>query len=375
MLVSILGGGLQGVELCWLARKANLKTLLIDCKDIPTARDLADHFIQSDVTTWGATNHSTAERAVLASDIVIPACENAKALEALIAWCTHHRLPLAFDPAAYAISSCKRRSQAFFIENNTPIPTPVTSENITYPFFAKPTGGSGSQGVCVVHSEAIFLERFPQGLATPNWIFERICEGISYSIEVCGTPNNYTTFAVTELVMDNIYDCQAVLVPPRASAALQQQMKQEAIKLAEALQLKGLMDLEVIDSPEGLRVLEIDARVPSQTPTAVWLATGVNILEHLIACFLPYFPQKGYETHRVVRYEHLCHKNGTFAFMGEHIMTAKPPLISEYKTYETDELLRGGSFKNNDWVATLMFVDTSVENILQRRNKTLQTLL
>ncbi|WP_370809489.1 hypothetical protein [Bilophila wadsworthia] len=65
------------------------------------------------------------------------------------------------------------------------------------------------------------------------------------------------------------------------------------LNLAEMLRLHGLMDLEVIQTPEGMRVLEIDARFPSQTPTAVWLSTGVNLAEHLAACFFPYAPGSG----------------------------------------------------------------------------------
>ena len=61
-------------------------------------------------------------------------------------------------------------------------------------------------------------------------------------------------------------------------------MEAALLNLAEVLRLHGLMDLEVIQTPEGMRVLEIDARFPSQTPTAVWLSTGVNLAEHLAAC-------------------------------------------------------------------------------------------
>lgn len=64
-------------------------------------------------------------------------------------------------------------------------------------------------------------------------------------------------------------------------------MEAALLNLAEMLRLHGLMDLEVIQTPEGMRVLEIDARFPSQTPTAVWLSTGVNLAEHLAACFFP----------------------------------------------------------------------------------------
>ena len=37
MRVTIVGGGLQGVELCWLARKAGWETLLVDERPAPPA--------------------------------------------------------------------------------------------------------------------------------------------------------------------------------------------------------------------------------------------------------------------------------------------------------------------------------------------------
>ena len=48
MRVTIVGGGLQGVELCWLARKAGWETLLVDERPSPPALWLADVFAQCD---------------------------------------------------------------------------------------------------------------------------------------------------------------------------------------------------------------------------------------------------------------------------------------------------------------------------------------
>ncbi|MFQ9492090.1 MAG: hypothetical protein ACLR0N_15105 [Bilophila wadsworthia] len=53
MRVTIVGGGLQGVELCWLARKAGWGTLLVDERPAPPALRLADVFAQCDVTKLG----------------------------------------------------------------------------------------------------------------------------------------------------------------------------------------------------------------------------------------------------------------------------------------------------------------------------------
>ena len=97
MRVAIAGGGLQGVELCWLARKAGWETLLVDRRPAPPALRLADGFVQADVTRLEAEGREAAER-MAGADIVIPALEDAAALEALGAWCARRGLPFAFDP-------------------------------------------------------------------------------------------------------------------------------------------------------------------------------------------------------------------------------------------------------------------------------------
>ena len=126
MRVAIAGGGLQGVELCWLARKAGWETLLVDRRPAPPALRLADGFVQADVTRLEAEGREAAER-MAGADIVIPALEDAAALEALGAWCARRGLPFAFDPEAYAVTASKLRSRELFLRCGTPIPRPFAS--------------------------------------------------------------------------------------------------------------------------------------------------------------------------------------------------------------------------------------------------------
>ena len=65
MRVAIAGGGLQGVELCWLAKKAGWETLLVDRRPAPPALHLADGFVQADVTRLEAEGREAAERMAL----------------------------------------------------------------------------------------------------------------------------------------------------------------------------------------------------------------------------------------------------------------------------------------------------------------------
>lgn len=338
--VLICGGGLQGVELCFLAKQAHWNIILMDKNPLCPARNLAHTFYEYDLCMLEQNPHFQIASIFQEAHLIIPATENAQTLKILENFCKKNALPFAFDARAYAISSSKLKSRDFFIENKSPIPTPFLYEkDIYYPLLAKPSGGSGSKGVQVFYSQAEFLKAFPQSVYTENWIFEAFYVGPSYSIEVCGKNGNYTAYAVTKLHMDSSYDCCAVTTPSTLSQNLEESLAHEAIKLAKSLNLQGLMDLEVIvpslsstvnsKDMSPYIILEIDARFPSQTPTTVFYATGVNLIEELACAFIDYTVQ--YKTHNLcaVRYEHVLLKDDRRENLGERIMTTHGPLEME----------------------------------------------
>lgn len=374
MQVTIVGGGLQGVELCWLAHKAGWETLLLDCRSAPPALHLADSFISYDVLQLSeddALAHEIVSR-MAETAIVIPAMENSAALAALEQACSRRKVPFAFDMRAYAVTASKLWSRELFRRCGTPIPRPA-GDYPTFPLIAKPSEGSGSRGVRLLPDETA-LNSYLEGRSRSEWILEAYCPGPSFSLEICGMPGRYTTFQTTELLMDASFDCQAVLAPANVPSAVPARMETELIRLAEALELHGLMDLEVILAEDGLRVLEIDARFPSQTPTAVWLSTGVNLVEHLVSCFLPLTPQPAVPTPRHARYEHVALRDGRFHFPGEHVMAEYGPLTPVRNWYGADEALVGGDTDMGDWAATLLFTGTTAEEVDARREQCLRQL-
>ena len=176
------------------------------------------------------------------------------------------------------------------------------------------------------------------------------------------------------LLMDEAFDCRGVVAPTGSSPSFVREMEAALLNLAEMLRLHGLMDLEVIQTPEGMRVLEIDARFPSQTPTAVWLSTGINLAEHLAACFFPYAPGSGLGAPRFARYEHVLCKDGGLHFLGEHIMGQFGPLEPVNGFCGADEALVGGSLLSGSWAATLMFAGQDAEDVASRRSDCIEHL-
>lgn len=374
MRVAVIGGGLQGVELCLLARRAGWRTLLVDRRPLPPARYLADDFLCTDIRADDGPDgmSSPLVRALDGVDLVFPALEDDPALAALGTACARTGVPLAFDPAAYAVSSSKLRSRDFFERCGTPIPRPVRpGSSIHYPLIAKPSAGSGSRGVHLLHDEAELSACLPQGLRTPGWIVEAYCPGRQFSLEVCGTPGNYRTSQFTELLLDDVFDCRGVLAPvaePDMAAAVAEELH----RLAEGLALHGLMDVEVVAAPDGWRVLEIDARFPSQTPLTVWLSTGRNLAEELASCFLPLEPAAGRAVPRPAAYLHVARQGGEIRFPGEHSLTQVGPLRLVDGIPGTEGMLLGGDLRSGDWAGVLLLAADSAAELEERRQAALE---
>lgn len=374
MRVAVIGGGLQGVELCLLARRAGWRTLLVDRRPLPPARYLADDFLCADILTDDGPDGmpSPLVRALEGVELVFPALEDDPALAALGTACTRTGVPLAFDPAAYAVSSSKLRSRDFFERCGTPIPCPARpGASLRYPLIAKPSAGSGSRGVHLLHDEAELTACLPQGLRTPGWIVEAYCPGRQFSLEVCGTPGDYRTFQLTELLLDDVFDCRGVLAPV-AEAGLAAEVAAKLHRLAEGLALHGLMDVEVVAGPDGWRVLEIDARFPSQTPLTVWLSTGRNLAEELASCFLPLTPAAGRAVPRPACYLHVARRGSELISPGEHSLTQVGPLRLLDGIPGTEGMLLGGDLRSGDWAGVLLLAADSEAELQERRETALE---
>lgn len=369
MRVAVVGGNLQGVEASYLARKAGWEVLLLDRDaDVP-ASGLCSRFVQVDVT-----RDADAARLLEGVDWILPALENAEALAALEEWSRTARVPLAFDPAAYALSSSKLESNRLFERLGLPAPRPWPECRL--PVVVKPDGGSGSRGVRIVSTlgqlHAVLEQTGEQ--ATP--VVEEYLTGPSFSIEVTGEPGHYVPLQVTDLHMDAGCDCKRVSAPSVLSRELVAEFERMAVAVAEALRLKGVMDLEVILHDGRLKILEIDARLPSQTPTVVYWSTGINMVELLGGLFAPGMPVSAMNSAepRSVLYEHVRVTEESMEIAGEHIMSGAGPLRLARGFFGADEAITSHREGASDWVATLIFSGPSPEEVLVRRWRTLERI-
>ncbi|AET68574.1 pyrrolysine biosynthesis protein PylC [Desulfosporosinus orientis DSM 765] len=367
MRVAIVGGKLQGVEATYLAKKAGWEVLLIDKTSEVPAAVLCDEFYLLDVTKileWLPILKGV--------DLIIPALENQEALASLVRSARFTRTPLLFDKDAYAISSSKIDSNRMFAKIG--IPAPVPWPECGFPIIVKPSGASGSEGVYKINNPQEFEELFANGLK--DWVLEEYLEGPSYSLEVIGFSGIYKVLQVTELYMDESYDCKRVV----GSAVLPEELRAEfesvALKLARNLNLEGIMDVETILHQGKLKVLEIDARLPSQTPISVYHTTGINMLEIIGQAFILGEPWQEFDVSvkKSVILEHIHIINDKLEICGEHIMAEAGPLYLYPDFYGADEAISNYIPGKTDWVAALIITGVNIEEAWLKRQIVIQAI-
>ena len=279
MRIAIVGGALQGMEAVLLARAAGYETVVIDRKADAPAMSLCDEPVNLDPTV----DPDSALKVFQSCDAVIPACEEMKLLRSLDLMKEWFSGPLLFDLDAYNISCSKTKSNAIMASVGVPLPKPWPE--CGFPAIVKPASQSGSIGVTVAHNKAD-MDRGLEFIKSINDepVIQEFVHGKSVSVEVIGNGMMAKYFVTTEVCLDSNYDCKMVRCNPNIMSPEEcDAFGNMGADVAEAIKLNGLMDVEAILTPKGLRVLEIDARIPSQTPAAIEAATGVNLLEELVA--------------------------------------------------------------------------------------------
>ncbi|MBC2703300.1 3-methylornithine--L-lysine ligase PylC [Desulfobacula sp.] len=361
MLIAVIGGKLQGVEAVYLAQKAGWDTLVIDKNPDAPATGLCDRFLEFEFSL----EHPVPQDCP-AVDLILPAVEDTDVLTAVKIWAEMKNIPLAFDLNAYRISSSKLKSNAFFRKMN--LPAPDLWPDCRFPVVVKPDQASGSRGVEVFNDEKALFSRFSNRQDLNNRVIQQYLEGPSYSIEVMGGPGKYQALQVTDLSMDKIYDCKRVTAPTQLSLQQVSRFKEMALAIAGDIRLNGIMDVEVILHNNELKLLEIDARFPSQTPMAVYGSTGINMVQMLGNLFLNKNSVDFEQKHeRFVVVEHIRVAGLDLEVCGEHIMTRDGPLTVHSNFLGANEAITSYAPGKKQWVATLIFTGSTHEDVTAKR--------
>jgi pyrrolysine biosynthesis protein PylC len=293
--------------------------------------------------------------------------ENSATLACLQQFSLRQDVPVLFDFEAYKLTSSKTESNSLF--DRLGIPTPRPWPACGFPLVVKPSHGSGSRAVRV-HRDARRFE-LPSAKWPESHVIQEFVEGPQFSIEVVGWPGAYSALQVTELEVDPAFDCKRVTAPSGLPPELEAAFQAVAVRIADALNLKGLMDVEAVLHDGKFKILEIDARFPSQTPTAVWGSSGVNMLELLADFFLspPVVQKSTARSHQGVIYEHIRVSRSELEVVGEHAMSQAGALQVQTDFFGADEALTDFHNQKETWVATLICVEATRRNARQKRNQ------
>lgn len=311
--IVIVGGKLQGSEAAYLGEKAGIDVILIDQDPEAPAQNLCTEFICGDVLS----DAPEIVAALDSADMILPTMENDRVLEGLTELARRKNYRLAFDWEAYKISSSKKRSDRLFYENGMPCPQYYPEGSL--PYIAKPDSESGSHGVRYFDNQKALNCFLKNG--GDKFIIQEFVEGPSYSVEIIGKPGDYRTYEITEIFVDDVYDCNLAATLHTISPAKKKKIEDLAVQIAEKINLKGIMDLEVIDHHGDIKILEIDARLPSQTSIVVYHASGMNYIKELYDLFCRGgFSDQQINYGKCASLTHYLFKNGKYSSHGEHIM-------------------------------------------------------
>lgn len=365
----VLGGKLQGVEAAYLMKKAGWQVILMDKEKEVPAFELADRFVQADLC-----DEAGLEQQMREADLVIPALEKLAVLEVIAKAAERCGAKLMFRLSSYRISSSKRQSDRLFARLGVPAPKPWP--DCSFPVIVKPSGRSGSEGVCLCDGPESLSALAKANGGRDHLIIQEYLTGPSYSIEIIAEHGQLKTFQVTELEMDEVYDCKRVLCPSGLDDVQEAVFADCAADLARAVDLEGIMDVEVILHDGKLKVLEIDARIPSQTLTAVYASTGAaapaiyaagaagDLLEYTR------YPACG------VLYEHILVQDKCLKICGEHIMGDRGRLHYRTDFFGADEALTSYEGPGqSSWVATLLILGRDREACWRKHQQIVRRIM
>jgi pyrrolysine biosynthesis protein PylC len=369
MQVAIAGGKLQGIEAAYLAKKAGWRTLLIDLNPCVPASGLCDRTVNLDVR-----NTEVLSLQLEGVDLIIPAMEDRESLAALKSTAYRCKKAMAFDPCAYAISSSKARSNELFQKMGLSTPAPFSGYD--YPIVVKPDGASGSAGVAVITNAHFFEKRFGGNGLPDGWVAQSYVSGPSYSIEVIGIPGQYITPQVTDLRMDAVFDCKGVTAPSDLPDDLYFELERIAVRIANEIKLYGIMDVEVILNEGELKVIEIDARLPSQTPITVYWSTGLNMLSLLKNIFVnsPMPAESSTLSNRPTWLEHIKISGDELWISGEHMISQAGPLTIQPDFFGAEEAITDYRPDSDNWVATLIHTAATPDQLVSKRAQTIENI-
>jgi len=357
--ILVIGAKLQGIEAIYLAKKAGYFVTVIDHNPQAPGVGLADHYVEADIF-----DSDRILPCFLKTDFIIPVIEDPAVLDRIRDYSGKTGARVIFDWNAYEISVSKQRSNELFDSCGLALPQPYPQ--CGYPVILKPDGSSGSSQVCKAESRQE-LEQYLQHHKGEDIVIQEFLKGPSYSLEVLGDGEHFFFPQITEVVTDESYDCRRITAPAQLTPSEEEQMREIGQKLAAALKIKGIFDIEVINHNGVLKLLEIDARLPSQTPISVYHSTGMNMVEMLVRLAAGAAAEiVTNKTRRVCIYQQVQVSEGKVRTVGEHVMGSSRNLRVIRDFFGAQEAITDYTAGSHVWKAIIVVTGKDVEEAEQK---------
>ena len=226
------------------------------------------------------------------------------------------------DNIAFWNTSDKLKSASFL--SNLNISTPKPWPTCGFPVILKPSSKSGSECVFRANTNDQLQKAIEKILRVDEKIvIQEFIEGLALSLEVIANKGEAEPLQITGLEFDETYGCKRVYTPIEIKADLVETFNEIGRNIAEGLMLNGLTDVQAILNDKGIiKVNEVNARLPSQTPTVVYHSLGINMIKLLTKLFLENtLPDIRIQPNSAVIYQHVKILDGELRVQGEHVMS------------------------------------------------------
>lgn len=179
-----------------------------------------------------------------------------------------------FDPKAWALCSSRLTADAFLKERGIPAPEyfPGGSE----PYIVKPDRGSFGLGIWVTDD---YCE--VGGAVNAGFVTQEELSGDVWSVTVTGKPFDYTVHPAAGLTYNSLRQRVSAEISPAPDA---EALADTAKKIAEAIGVTGVLEIEAIHHLGVWKVIDLNARLPMLTSDAL-LGQGTNLLGELVQAF------------------------------------------------------------------------------------------
>ena len=371
--IGVLGGRLQGIEATYLCRKAGYESVLIDQDAKAPASTLANETYILDVTK----EINYAKKVLKKVDAVLPTNENKKALTHSERLCMELGIPFMQDNDAFWTTSDKLKSEKFLLDLN--VPTPKPWPDCGFPVIVKPSNKSGSEAVFRANTTwqlQKVLKKIRE--VDERIIIQEFIDGFALSLEVIAKKDEAQNLQITGLDFDDTYSCKKVYAPVQISTDLQKKFNEIGVKITKGLKLNGLTDVQAICRRGILIINEINARLPSQTPTVVYHSSGVNMVFLLTELFLENeLPNIRIQPKHAVIYQHIKVSDGELRVQGEHVMQEAEGLqiIKDFCGASEAITNMTADKKTRDLVATLIVKAKNLDDARKKMEKVIQRIM